>query len=65
MADWRYTPHGRLVHALSLGNAGAACGVTVLPAEEWRGTGSQDEYERAAQLPPCPRCVARVGVPTP
>ncbi|HTF53625.1 MAG TPA: hypothetical protein VK735_39785 [Pseudonocardia sp.] len=32
------------------------CGIE-LPDEEWRGTGSQEEYERLASRPKCLRCM--------
>ncbi len=60
--EWRYLPNGRVVHALTgTSDAGAVCGVYALPASEWRGTGNQNEYEQAAALPKCRRCVARIG----
>lgn len=34
----------------------AACGLSA-SASYWRGTGSQDEYERLAAIPRCLRCM--------
>lgn len=56
--EWRYLPHGLAVHALAFpAAAGAVCGVYTLPPSNWRGTGSQAEYDRAAKLPCCRRCL--------
>jgi hypothetical protein len=62
--EWRYLLGGRRTHALisSLDRI-ALCGRGVGwrdGAEEWRGTGTQDEYERAARLPRCLRCVRTI-----
>ena len=61
MFEWRYLPRGRVAHAVRPGDSGASCGVTAPAADEWRGTGTQDEYERVAALPACPRCTAQAG----
>ena len=56
--EWRYLPSGRVKHALRRpSDAGAECGLSVLPASEWRGTGSQREYEAVECLPECRSCV--------
>lgn len=61
MDEWRYLPHGRVTHAIAPWMDGVArCGVATAP-DEWRGTGTQDEYERAEQLPRCRRCVSILG----
>lgn len=59
--EWRYLPGGAATHALDSGDAGAACGVYTLPASNWRGTGSQREYETAAELPRCRNCLRKLG----
>lgn len=61
--EWHYLPRGRAAHARG-GAFGsrhytARCGTSPalgLGAAEWHGTGTQDEYERAAELPRCRRC---------
>lgn len=65
---WRYlAPAGRRVHALRIDQwtgtghlATAQCGIGVWRSELWHGTGSQIEYERAATLPKCQRCLERI-----
>lgn len=57
--EWRYTSRGRVVHAIRrssevIGRCGMGPGWL---SSEWLGTGSQDEYDRAAELPKCKRCV--------
>lgn len=56
MTEWRYTPHGRFRHAVETGETRALCGVQVADADEWRGTGTQDEYEIVDRLGDCTRC---------
>lgn len=59
-----YTPAGTKAHVLpwyaSPNNSAekALCGRSAWPAY-WHGTGSQDEYEKAADLPLCTACAAR------
>lgn len=61
--EWRYLPTGKMRHALVPAGGGlgdvlrAVCGIDVWRSSAWRGTGSQDEYERVARLPACRRCV--------
>jgi len=58
---WRYLPRGDRLHALVNSRACAAlCGLGVWDSWSWRGTGTQAEYERAALLPRCSKCVARM-----
>ncbi|MEV1315307.1 hypothetical protein AB0J14_04400 [Micromonospora arborensis] len=60
--EWRYTPGGQVRHALTRSSdAGAVCGIYLLPASDWLGTGSQGEYERVEALRPCLRCVRKLG----
>jgi hypothetical protein len=60
--EWRYLPGGTVVHALPSANDPLAlCGADVWDASNWRGTGSQAEYEQAAVLPQCRRCLRKVG----
>ncbi|HYJ33800.1 MAG TPA: hypothetical protein VE326_11325 [Candidatus Binatia bacterium] len=62
---WRYLETGMIAHALAAGAHGglnrvAACGM--FPRgywSEWLGGGSQREYERAATMPKCRRCMRR------
>lgn len=62
MTEWRYLPSGSVVHALTRSSdAGAVCGVYALPASDWRGTGSQVEYEIAKRLPCCKKCLRKVA----
>ena len=56
--EWRFTVGGTVVHALvRSGDNRALCGVNRWPARFWLGTGSQGEYETAARLPECGKCV--------
>lgn len=62
MGDRVYLTFGTVAHELSWGvyaNSGhaALCGRTPWPAD-WLGTGTQSEYERAAELPLCVQCDA-------
>lgn len=62
--EWRYVRGGRCTHALKRSlDLTARCGVSPSWFElfRWRGTGSQVEYETAAVLPRCKRCVALIG----
>lgn len=63
MPEWRYLRSGKVRHNVYPGpienQAGigvSACRAHELPIEEWYGTGSQTEYERAATMPTCKRC---------
>ncbi len=71
---WRYLPGRRIKHALrAAGWQGghepvALCGIGpawYVPATEWRGTGSQAEYEHVAEVPECKRCKSRLNPLTP
>lgn len=59
----RYLRTGRVAHVLDVGTHRdtAACGMGLRQGEDWRGTGSQEEYERASVLPRCRVCVRYVG----
>lgn len=60
MTEWRYLLNGKVSHGLSDPHSALArCGVGpwVSAAYGWLGTGSQLEYEVAAALPKCQRCV--------
>lgn len=66
--EWRYLPGGKVAHAIARFcgelNQTAVCGaspVWYLPSGAWCGTGSQAEYERAAGLPRCRRCLAKLA----
>lgn len=62
-----YLPYGRVAHAFSrMSTIGqrtndAVCGASTWDNVEWRGTGSQDEYEKAATLPRCRNCELKIG----
>lgn len=59
--EWHYLTHGRTTHARKRRSNGldavAACGAEPGWRGWWLGTGAQSEYERAAALPKCRRCV--------
>jgi hypothetical protein len=61
--EWRYLPQRATAHCLrhsydeGLGGP-ALCGARPFWSGDWRGTGSQNEYEQAARLPRCKRCVS-------
>lgn len=66
---WRYLPGGTVVHAVGPDhrhatglNADAECGYGPWDPCDWRGTGSQSEYETADRLPPCTRCLRAMGL---
>lgn len=59
---YRYMAGGSVAHALGrASDAAAVCGMGPWLSRHWRGTGSQEEYERAAALPLCRRCERLVG----
>jgi hypothetical protein len=62
--EWRYIAGGNVRHAIVPGlytsTSEAACGLYVVPASSWLGTGSQEEYERAEGLRPCRSCLAAI-----
>ena len=65
-AEWRYLLRGTVVHAAGLWPGApivstAPCGIGPWTASGWLGSGDQDEYERAAHLPACRRCVRKLG----
>lgn len=60
--EWLYLKRGRVAHALSTFNgtrSSSECGVYAWSG--WYGTGTQDEYDRAAALPKCQHCVKAIG----
>lgn len=60
--EWRYLMDRRVTHALKRRNGRldtvSRCGREPkwFDPAGWLGTGNQQEYERAAQLPKCRRC---------
>lgn len=57
-----YRPTGRYAHFADTGDAGGYCEVYCrLGGTGWLGTGSQEQYERAASLPKCPACLRATG----
>lgn len=60
--EWLYIWGGKVVHAHSTFTGTrfiAECGAGAW--RTWYGTGSQDEYDKAASLPKCKRCLPKVG----
>lgn len=56
-----YTWTGRAAHLMPLYEYSIPLGRALCPVlpswpDEWRGTGSQEEYDLAASLPLCKRC---------
>lgn len=68
LADYerRYTPGGQVAHLIwgpdwsNHDVPHAACGWSGW-AMYWRGSGSQREYDKAAALPICRKCLLKVG----
>jgi hypothetical protein len=61
--QWRYLAGANVKHVVAdTSEPRSACGITVTPAEEWRGTGTQAEYETVAALRRCHRCLDKLGV---
>jgi hypothetical protein len=61
-----YLRSGRVAHLLdessspNVGTDEALCGIWAgFGSAVWLGTGTQDEHERAAELPLCSRCEVR------
>lgn len=60
----RYFPAGKVTHLLGAHDWSGAqvphalCGLWAWKVY-WRGTGSQDEYDRAAALPICKSCLRK------
>lgn len=59
--EWMYLPLGKVSHALPAGESrfSAECGTYTW--NYWYGTGNQIEYNKAAALPRCAKCLKRVG----
>lgn len=58
---WRYLEGRTLVHALiHTTDSTAVCGTGPWMSIEWRGTGSQTEYENAAAYRCCKRCTRKL-----
>jgi hypothetical protein len=59
--EWRYLVKGRVIHAINDDEVKswmrAWCGARPPLGDDWRGTGNQAEYERAALLPCCKLCL--------
>lgn len=66
MIEWFYIFNGKVKHAVRNRRLIAQCGVSPawFDAAQWRGTGSQAESERLAELPACKRCVKLGYLPT-
>lgn len=68
---WRYLSRRKVKHALRVSqtyvghDSYALCGTSpgwfVPAADQWRGTGSQAEYDEADRLPECRRCARLVA----
>jgi hypothetical protein len=60
VTEWRYTPGGKVKHALpDLTSRVAVCGHSVWSYPGWLGSGSQDEERTVERLPECRNCVRR------
>lgn len=64
-----YVPTGKLAHLLApgeppSGDGESLCRKSPWASGSWSGTGSQGEYERAAELPLCSRCEYLAGAGT-
>lgn len=58
---WRYTRAGRVRHLVHEAQQWTVCDRDADPfGGGWYGTGSQAEYERCAELPPCKKCLREV-----
>jgi hypothetical protein len=55
-----YTASGRVAHVKSAIHPGALC-PAMREWTDWLGTGSDEERDRAASLPSCPRCAACIS----
>lgn len=62
--DWLYRPRGHVRHIVDPRDGASFCGLWITDPAEWRGTGSQDEYEHRANLRPCHRCVRVLAGPS-
>ena len=51
-----YSRHGTVAHVKDFGGLNNPMCPLRLFWYEWLGTGSQDEYDKAASLPLCKRC---------
>lgn len=62
-----YALHGKMAHLLApgespnLGYAFTLCRRQPRLFTSWLGTGSQGEYDRAAELPLCSRCAGKAA----
>ena len=60
-ADLLYTEYGELAHVVPFGlGRYSLCGAAPLTIRGWFGTGSMDEYDRAAALPLCTTCKGKL-----
>jgi len=53
-----YAPTGHVAHVMNFGQW-TNCGFTPMWPQQWRGTGSQAEYDKAKLLPLCRKCVPK------
>ena len=68
MHEWFYLAAGQVTHARERHGGGlsaiAVCGQGTrwwVGNDDWRGTGNQDEYDNARDLPKCKRCTKLLG----
>lgn len=61
--EWRYRTGSTMAHAIQPDEMrrAAKCGIETREWFDWLGTGNQAEYERAASLPRCQRCLAALA----
>ena len=57
-ADLKHHERGNHAHIVPFGQPYALCGGYPLGLKGWFGTGDMDEYERAAQMPLCEKCLS-------
>lgn len=71
LVTWRYLANRKVKHAVPVNTMWytghdpiSLCGIIIVVPDQWRGTGSQEEYDTVDSLPECKRCTALLG-PTP
>lgn len=58
---WKYVEGGKVVHHIpSSVSLTSTCGLWQPGPHIWRGTGTQEEYETADELPECKNCLDKL-----